>query len=117
MRNFIRNTANGKSRAPRHVWILNGALLGLLSAATFPASADIERGRTLHQTHCISCHAAQYGSDGTEIYTRANRRVNSLDGLRKQIRRCETNLGLTWFDEQIDDVTEYLNAQYYKLKE
>ena len=36
-------------------------------------------------------------------------------GLKKQVKRCELNLGLTWFDEDIQDVVSYLNTTYYKF--
>ena len=50
------------------------------------------------------------------MYTRENRRVSSLDGLQKQVERCELSLGLKWFEEDIAAVTEYLNTTYYHYK-
>jgi len=79
----------------------------LLIAGTAQARAD--EGQALHDAHCQKCH-------DSSVYTRENRRVKSLDGLRKQIRRCEQSLGLRWFDDQLDSVVRYLNDNYYRFK-
>ena len=80
----------------------------LLGALPATQAADAERGKQLVDKHCTSCH-------DDKVYTRKNRRVTTLDGLKKQVKRCELNLGLTWFDEDINDVVSYLNSSYYKL--
>lgn len=91
--------------------------LPLLLAMFAPAqAADIKKGELLVNSHCISCHAARFGNNGSEIYTRPDRRVTSLAGLQKQVIRCRDNLKLTWFDEDVDDVVAFLNARYYKFK-
>lgn len=81
------------------------------------AEADAQRGETLHSQQCIACHASRFGNNGAEIYTRNDRRVNNLDALHKQVTRCKNNLGLSWFDDEVQDVTDYLNASYYKFAE
>lgn len=78
--------------------------------------ADTERGMALHDANCISCHASRYGHDGTEMYTRPNHRIKDHAGLRKQVNFCKDNLGLTWFDDEVDDVAEYLNKTFYQFK-
>jgi len=57
----------------------------------------------------MSCH-----DDG--MYTREDRRVTTMDALRHQVQRCETNLNLAWFPEDVDAVIEYLNTTFYKFK-
>jgi len=42
--------------------------------------------------------------------------VTSLEGLDRQVRRCELALGLKWFDEEIADMTGYLNTHHYKFQ-
>ena len=86
--------------------LTTAALLALSAGAT---AADLEHGKALNQQHCMACH-----DDG--VYTRPNRRVTTLAGLQNQVRRCELSLGLKWFDEDINDVTAYLNETYYKFK-
>lgn len=86
----------------------------LLASTTMFASAavqaaDIKAGQSLHDANCLKCH-------DSSVYTREDRKVTTLDGLRKQVKRCDLSLGLTWFDEQTEDVVQYLNSDYYKLK-
>ena len=73
------------------------------------ALADAERGQQLHDEHCMKCH-------DTGVYTREDRRVADRDALVKQVKRCELNLGLSWFDTDINDVVQYLDQSYYKFK-
>lgn len=88
-----------------------------LAYAVPAGAADIRHGQALHETHCISCHAGLAGGDGSALYTRADRRVSSLPGLERQVRFCRDNLGLVWFDEDVEDVAAFLNARYYQFKE
>ncbi len=82
----------------------------VLTAALGPAHAgDVDAGKQLVQANCNHCH-------GTDVYTRPDRKITSLPALESQVRRCELSLGLTWFDEDIDDATAYLNQEFYKFK-
>ncbi len=76
-------------------------------------AADVRRGKTLHQKHCVACHTSLTGGKPDSLYTRADRRVTTLDGLKKQVRRCELSLSLQWFDEDIENVTGFLNQEFY----
>ncbi|MCU0937070.1 MAG: cytochrome c [Gammaproteobacteria bacterium] len=91
---------------------LLGSLLVLPLIAT---AADAEKGKALHQEHCVGCHTGLTGGNPDRLYTRTDRKVKSLDGLRKQVQRCELNLGLKWFDDDIDSVTTYLNGAFYRF--
>lgn len=71
--------------------------------------ADAEHGQKLHDEQCMKCH-------DSGVYTREDRRVTDRDALVKQVKRCEQNLGLSWFDTDINDVVQYLNQSYYKFK-
>ena len=86
---------------------LSIALIMLMSHMA--TMADMENGRTLTEQNCTGCH-------DDSMYTREDPRVTTLGALQKQVRRCETNLGLTWFDEETNDVINYLNTQYYHFK-
>lgn len=77
--------------------------------------ADMRDGQSLHDKNCQACHIAMTGGDGSVLYTRSQRKVRSLAALEAQVRRCESNLELKWFDEDIVDVVEYLNHAYYKF--
>lgn len=73
------------------------------------ALADAEHGQQLHDEHCMKCH-------DTGVYTREDRRVTNQDALVKQVKRCELNLGLQWFDNDVNDVVQHLNQSFYKFK-
>lgn len=87
---------------------INIAITSLLLFLTTNAQASPENGGNLHQESCVKCHS-------TNVYTRNNTRVKDLPGLGKQVRFCKNNLGITWFTEDVDDVVQYLNKNYYKF--
>jgi len=86
----------------------------LLSQTTL--AADPAHGKDLHDANCQSCHTSLMDGNPDLIYTRPDRRVNSINGLRNQVTRCKTTVGVTWPEDQIEDVVEYLNTNFYKLK-
>ena len=90
--------------------LLTSALIHApLSKAEGTDDADmIAHGKQLHDQYCVKCHTDQ-------VYTRSNHFVKSLDALHKQVERCKNNIGLQWFDDDVDAVVKYLNAQYYKF--
>lgn len=97
--------------------ILIALSLGLsLGCVTGAHAADLKRGKQLLEENCIKCHADMVGGDGSKIYTRPNRRIDSLEALNKQVHRCKTSLGVSWPEDQIADVVAYLNKTYYKFK-
>ena len=93
------------------------SLVGYFIFASTLANADIRNGKELHDANCISCHASMQGGDGSGIYTREHRRIESYPALIKQVKRCRDSLGVGWPEEQVNDVVEYLNSQFYKFKE
>jgi len=93
-------------------------LIGFNVAANeFFTKADIAAGKALVEKNCISCHASSYGGDGSEIYTRDFHKVESSKGLVAQVRACNTNLDLKWFDEDEFNAAAYLNKTYYKFEQ
>ena len=83
--------------------------IALMLTAGFIVSADaadLDNGDDLHMTDCTGCH------DST-VYTRENRRVQNLPRLGKQVRFCRDNLGIAWFDDEVEDVIHYLDQTYY----
>jgi mono/diheme cytochrome c family protein len=69
-------------------------------------AADVENGNDLHFEHCTGCH-------GDEVYTRDDRKMKDLAQLGRQVRFCQNAVGATWFDDEVDDVIEYLNTTFY----
>ena len=80
----------------------------LLIPLTAIHAEDISLGKELHQESCLKCHKP-------ELYERADRTVKTLKHLRSQVLFCAVNNDVEWFDEEIDDVTAYLNAFYYLI--
>ena len=89
-----------------------------LNASANPlfAKADVSAGKALHEKNCIACHASSYGGDGSAIYTREYNKVKTSKGLLVQVRNCNTNLGLKWFEDEELNVAAHLNQTYYKFE-
>jgi hypothetical protein len=77
-------------------------------------SPDI--GKKIVTENCVSCHASSFGGDGSGIYTREDRKVNTSSALLSQIRFCSTMLNLKWFEDDELNVASYLNKNYYKFE-
>jgi len=98
-------------------WMLLLSLSSLPVHAGPLAEGDPIKGKQLVDKQCIACHAARYDGDGSEIYTRDMRKVKNIPALITQVRACNTNLGLQWFEEDELNVARYLNDTYYKFTE
>lgn len=82
---------------------------GLLLMQSALAAPDPVNGQKLFAaSRCLECH-------GTDVFTRPDRKVNSLVALESQVRKCDANLSTNWFDDEILDVVAYLNKTYYKF--
>lgn len=90
------------------------SLLALCASAT--AAGDPKVGKALHDKACISCHARQFGGDGSGIYTRSPRLINDKTALTQRVTTCATLTGAKWFPEDVDNVVAYLNEKFYKFK-
>jgi mono/diheme cytochrome c family protein len=78
-------------------------------------AVDAQRGKELHDENCTKCHISLVGGDGTGIYVREDRRIDSYSALYNQVKRCKTSLGVPWPEHQIEDVISYLNTKFYKF--
>jgi len=38
-----------------------------------------------------------------------------IKGLKKAVSFCDSNLNIGWFDDEKQDVVDYLNKTYYKF--
>lgn len=68
--------------------------------------ADQVRGKLLYTTHCISCHEV-------EIHWREKKLARDWNGLKIQVNYWQKTAGLGWSEEDIEQVSAYLNAAYY----
>ena len=105
------------SRVPFHGLKTKTLAISLITLIiiSFFATANAQDGATLHGENCIACHAAMTGGDGSVLYTRNDRGVNSSDALTKQVNRCQSSLGLNWSNDQINSVQQYLNKSFYQF--
>jgi len=88
-------------------------LFSSLALAQPFSEGNAQIGKAMVEKHCIECHARRFGGDGSKIYTRENRIVNSSKGLIAQIRNCNTMLGMKWFEDEELNVAAFLNQSYY----
>ena len=65
-------------------------------------------GKALYEKSCTRCHS-------TEVFTRDDRDIKSLEGLKKQVKQCSIAAESQWGDGEIDTVAEYLNKSFYKF--
>ncbi|QBQ56485.1 hypothetical protein E3U44_07035 [Nitrosococcus wardiae] len=79
-------------------------------------AADTEQGKILHDKACITCHASLMKGHPSLIYTREDRRIQSLAALRKRVQRCSVAAGVDWSQEALEDVIAYLNQSYYHFR-
>lgn len=87
-------------------------LLTVLNAPSATAAlllGDAAKGGKLHAESCQGCHDAG-------VYTRADRRVKSVEGLMAQVEMCNSNLRRGLAKDQRDDLVKYLNDSYYKFR-
>ncbi|MFZ0257748.1 MAG: hypothetical protein WAN46_19385 [Gammaproteobacteria bacterium] len=85
--------------------LLAGCLLLLIAGSA--GAEDGASGKALHDRACTSCH-------GTEVYTRPDRKIDSLTALERQVQRCaEKAAKVDWNASQIDAVAQYLNNAFY----
>ena len=81
-------------------------LAGLLAPAG-TASAQ-SRGELLYTTHCVACHS-------TQMHWRDNRRATDLASLKEQVRLWQGRAMLSWTEDDIVEVTRYLNQNIYRF--
>ncbi|MBN2865520.1 MAG: hypothetical protein JXK16_05880 [Thiotrichales bacterium] len=63
-------------------------------------------GKALHeQADCMKCHAAKpYDPSKTDTYPK----------LVKMVQFCNDNLNAGFFEDEVEQLAEYLNKEYYK---
>ncbi|MCO6411397.1 MAG: cytochrome c [Thiogranum sp.] len=91
--------------------LLRRAALLLCVTMGLPAISLAElfdRGEALYENHCKSCHESwAHEREGREAVSRA--------AVRKRVAAWSVHSGLDWSDQEIDDVTDYLDRQFYRF--
>lgn len=88
--------------------------LVILACSITPAFAakhtpDVAHGKTLVDNKCMGCH-------DNHQYTRPNRIIHTFEDLRGRVEFCDTASNANFSLDDLDDVVEYLNVNFYKFK-
>ncbi len=75
---------------------------------------DFEKGKKLHDEHCMACHT-RMNDDPYKIY-KPPRKVQSWNSLKAQVHRCDSQLDLGFFDDEIKGIVHYLNHAHYEFE-
>ena len=80
-------------------------------------SGNATAGAAMHDKDCVACHVRRLGGDGTQMYTRFDRKVTTPEKLKAQIAVCNAELSTGYFPEEEEHIAAYLNLRYYKFKD
>lgn len=69
--------------------------------------SDVERGRALYENHCVVCH-------GRSVHGRPGRTAPSHAELRQIIVQWQDAERLRWSEQDIVDVTAFLERVVYR---
>lgn len=73
-------------------------------AASLPG--DSVSGKRLLEANCMACH-------GTEVFTRTDRQVQSLEALKEQLGNCTHMAEAELSASEMQDLLKYLNDEFY----
>jgi mono/diheme cytochrome c family protein len=68
------------------------------------------RGELLYKTNCIACHT-------TEMHWRDKRAATNWTSLQAQVRRWQDAASLAWTEDDIREVSLYLNETIYNYEQ
>jgi len=94
------------------------ALLAIAATLAFPAGAagdPVQGKKLIEEKKCETCHHNKTLGDAKAIYLRKDRKVASLDRLKAQVARCNSELGLQLLPEDEEHIVAYLDQTYYKF--
>ncbi|KUJ75334.1 hypothetical protein AVO42_08355 [Thiomicrospira sp. XS5] len=87
----------------------NTLLVGILVSPML-AHADVHPGKTLHDdANCMKCHA-DLGYNQPNL---TKMKPENYVDLQKAVAYCDSNLNVGWFDDEREEVVDYLNETYY----
>ena len=100
--------------------LLNPAAAQVAPSAASPKlhqypDADLGLGTRLIAEHrCTACHVGKVGGTGAAIY-RPTGRVNTPSALLSMVERCNTELNLGMFPEDVASVAAVLQRDHYRF--
>lgn len=82
---------------------------GLLAGGAVQAEA-FDRGQALYENHCRTCHEPT-------VHLRPARRATSYGDLQQWVATWSWHAGLGWSADEVADVVDYLNREFYHFPE
>ncbi len=67
---------------------------------------DSAEGKRLFDAHCTTCHQ-------TELFTRKDRMIQSLDALKERLVACSHAAKTDFAPNEMQDLLKYLDDQFY----
>ncbi|MGH8737245.1 MAG: c-type cytochrome [Burkholderiales bacterium] len=86
------------------------------SAPDMFSFGDPKQGKKLYEERCAACHVAQFGGDGSHVFTRTERRIHTPAALLAQVQGCNQRARSDLSAEDEQSVAAWLNERYYKFK-
>lgn len=80
---------------------------GCSPSSTAKTKGDPVRGEKVHEV-CLDCH-------GTGLYSAPERKVKSMQALRKEVVRWGDYYSPALSEQDAEDVIAYLNTRFYKF--
>jgi cytochrome c553 len=93
----------------RHLLMTCLAIATLATTAQAAPAGDLAAGEQLHAANCTSCH-------NTDVYTRKDRRIGSLDALNAQLQSCSHMAKKEFSPTEVRNLTKFLNDRFYHFK-
>ncbi|GKT12346.1 MAG: hypothetical protein ISEC1_P1324 [Thiomicrorhabdus sp.] len=83
------------------------SLAGSILLLSQPVLAEPHPGQELHESsNCLKCHADKpYNPDKT----------TSFEMLVKRVQYCNDNLNTGLFEDEVEELADYLNETYYHM--
>ena len=99
------------ARNSRKLMLAGGVvtLVGVLAFVAVLHAAEFDRGQALYENHCSSCHDPHAHIAGEA------RHVATLADLRARVAAWSVHSGLNWSEEDVNDVTDFLNRRFYRF--
>lgn len=81
----------------------------LMVSAHAALPGDGADGKRVHDADCTGCH-------DTAVYTRKDRLVRSLDGLKQQLEGCSHMAKKEFSPAETQNILKYLNDRFYQFQ-
>jgi len=89
---------------------------GIAQAAPFSTGDAVAGKKFFEQNNCNRCHVQKIGGDGSAIFTRPNRIVQTPQQMVARMHYCSEASGIKLTSQDEQNVGAYLNQTYYKFK-